>query len=804
MNDRIKEINISKELKTAYLEYSMSVIVGRALPDAKDGLKPVHRRILYSMYQMGLFHNKPYKKSASVVGEVLGKYHPHGDAAVYDAMVRMAQDFSLRYPLVDGQGNFGSIDGDPAAAYRYTEARLSKIAAEMLVNLDENTVDMVPNFDGRIEEPSVLPSRIPNLLINGSSGIAVGMATNIPPHNLTEVIDGTIHLIENTDATIDELMQFIKGPDFPTQGIIAGIKGIRDAYKTGRGTIQIQGRVNYETTKKGKERIVITELPYQVNKANLIQAIAKLVKEKKIDGIQDIKDESDRNGIRVSIDIKRGYEKEVVLNSLYKHTQLRNNYGIIMLALVDGIPKVMNLKEILSVFIEHRKDVITRRTQYRLDKAEKRAHILEGLKTALDHIDEIIEIIKKAKDVAIARANLMARFSFTEMQANAILEIKLSRLTQLERYKLDEEYEKLIKDIAFYKSILSSESLLLEEVKKELLEIKDKYGDERLTEIKLEMADDIDVEDLIADENVVVFVSNKGYIKRMSLATYKNQKRGGKGIIGIQTVDDDFVNGLFVASTHSYVLIFTDKGIAYWLKVYQIPEGGRQAKGRAIVNLIGCSSGEKVKAIVPVKSFEEDRFLFLVTTKGIVKRMKLSDFSHPRKNGIIYSRLDDDETIEDVKVTGGNDSIIIVTRKGQAIHFVESEVRVMGRTAHGIRGIRLDKDDLVVGMVVAKRGDTLLVITEKGFGKRTDIDAYRKTHRGGKGVIAIKTNENRGNVVAIKDVHDNHELIFVTRIGQVVRMKASEIKTIGRNTQGVRIVRLKEDDSIIDVEKITP
>ncbi|HFD04750.1 MAG TPA: DNA gyrase subunit A, partial [Firmicutes bacterium] len=581
MNDRIKEINISKELKTAYLEYSMSVIVGRALPDARDGLKPVHRRILYSMYQMGLFHNKPYKKSASVVGEVLGKYHPHGDAAVYDAMVRMAQDFSLRYPLVDGQGNFGSIDGDPAAAYRYTEARLSKIAAEMLVNLDENTVDMVPNFDGRIEEPSVLPSRIPNLLINGSSGIAVGMATNIPPHNLTEVIDGTIHLIENTDATIDELMQFIKGPDFPTQGIIAGIKGIRDAYKTGRGTIQIQGRVNYETTKKGKERIVITELPYQVNKANLIQAIAKLVKEKKIDGIQDIRDESDRNGIRVSIDIKRGYEKEVVLNSLYKHTQLRNNYGIIMLALVDGIPKVMNLKEIISVFIEHRKDVITRRTQYRLDKAEKRAHILEGLKTALDHIDEIIEIIKKAKDVAIARANLMARFSFTEMQANAILEIKLSRLTQLERYKLDEEYEKLIKDIAFYRSILSSESLLLEEVKKELLEIKDKYGDERLTEIKLEMADDIDVEDLIADENVVVFVSNKGYIKRMSLATYKNQKRGGKGIIGIQTVDDDFVNGLFVASTHSYVLIFTDKGIAYWLKVYQIPEGGRQAKGRA-------------------------------------------------------------------------------------------------------------------------------------------------------------------------------------------------------------------------------
>ncbi len=804
MSDRILEINISKELKDAYLEYSMSVIVGRALPDAKDGLKPVHRRILFAMNEMGLYHNKPHKKSASVVGEVLGKFHPHGDQSIYNALVRMAQDFSLRYPLIDGQGNFGSIDGDPPAAYRYTETRLSKIASEMLVNIDENTVDMIPNFDARIDEPNVMPARIPNLLINGASGIAVGMATNIPPHNLTEVIEGVVYLIENKDATIDELMQFIKGPDFPTQGIISGAIGIRNAYMTGRGSIQIQGKANYETTKNGREKIVITELPYQVNKANLICSIAKYAKEKKIEGIYDLKDESDRNGIRVCLDIKKGYDKKIVLNNLNKYTQLRTNFGIIMLAIVNGIPKIMNLKEILNVFIEHRKEIVTRRSQFRLDKAEKRAHIVEGLKKALDHIDEIIEIIKSGNDVNDARDKLMNRFTFSVEQANAILEIKLSKLTKLERSKLDKEYEKLIKDIAFYKSIIESEPLLLQEIKKELIEIKEKYGDDRLTEIKSESPEDLDIEDLIADEKVVVFISNKGYIKRMSLSTYKNQKRGGKGIIGVQTAEEDFAKGIFVTSTHNYILIFTDKGKAYWLKIYKIPVGGRLAKGRAIVNLINCSSGEKVKAIVPVKSFDNDKYLILVTNKGITKRLKLSDFSHPRVTGIIFAKLGESEVINEIKITSGNNSVIIVTKRGMAIHFNEDEVRVMGRSAHGVRGISLKKDDKVIGMVVAHRNDNLLVITDKGFGKQTGVDQYRKTHRGGKGVIAIKTDENRGNVIAIKETHDGNELIFITKNGNVVRMKSSEIKVIGRNTKGVRIIRLKEADTIVDVEKITP
>ncbi len=804
MSDRFTEINISKELKDAYLEYSMSVIVGRALPDAKDGLKPVHRRILFAMNEMGLYHNKPHKKSASVIGEVLGKFHPHGDQSIYNALVRMAQEFSLRYPLVDGQGNFGSIDGDPPAAYRYTEARLSKIAAEMLVNINEDTVNMIPNFDARINEPNVMPARIPNLLINGASGIAVGMATNIPPHNLTEVIEGVEYLIDHKDANIDELMQFIKGPDFPTQGVISGARGIRDAYLTGRGSIQIQGRANYETTKNGREKIVITELPYQVNKANLICSIAKYAKEKRIEGIHDLKDESDRNGIRVCLEIKKGYDKKIVLNNIYKYTQLRTNFGIIMLAIVNGVPKILNLKEILNVFIEHRKEIITRRSQFRLNKAEKRAHIVEGLKKALDHIDEIIEIIKSGNDVNDAANKLVNRFSFSVEQANAILEIKLSRLTKLERSKLDEEYEKLIKDIAFYKSIIESEPLLLQEIKKELIEIKEKFGDDRLTEIKNERPEDLDIEDLIADEKVVVFISNKGYIKRMSLSTYKNQKRGGKGIIGIQTAEEDFAKGIFVTSTHNYILIFTDKGKAYWLKIYKIPVGGRLAKGRAIVNLINCNSGEKVKAIVPVKSFDDDKYLILVTNKGIVKRLRLSDFSHPRVTGIIFAKLGENEVINEIKITSGSDSVIIVTKNGMAIHFNEDEVRVMGRSAHGVRGISLKKNDEIVGMVVTHRNDNLLVITDKGFGKQTGVDQYRKTHRGGKGVIAIKTDESRGNVIAIKETHDSDELIFITKTGNVVRMKSSEIKVIGRNTKGVRIIRLKEDDTIVDVEKITP
>jgi len=804
MSDRFTEINISKELKDAYLEYSMSVIVGRALPDAKDGLKPVHRRILFAMSEMGLYHNKPHKKSASVIGEVLGKFHPHGDQSIYNALVRMAQEFSLRYPLVDGQGNFGSIDGDPPAAYRYTEARLSKIAAEMLVNIKEDTVNMIPNFDARINEPNVLPARIPNLLINGASGIAVGMATNIPPHNLTEVIDGAEYLIDHKDANIDELMQFIKGPDFPTQGVISGAIGIRDAYMTGRGSIQIQGRANYETTKNGREKIIITELPYQVNKANLICSIAKYAKEKRIEGIHDLKDESDRNGIRICLEIKKGYDKKIVLNNIYKYTQLRTNFGIIMLAIINGVPKILNLKEILNVFIEHRKEIITRRSQFRLNKAEKRAHIVEGLKKALDHIDEIIEIIKSGNDVNDAANKLVNRFSFSVEQANAILEIKLSRLTKLERSKLDEEYEKLIKDIAFYKSIIESEPLLLQEIKKELIEIKEKYGDDRLTEIKNERPEDLDIEDLIADEKVVVFISNKGYIKRMSLSTYKNQKRGGKGIIGIQTAEEDFAKGIFVTSTHNYILIFTDKGKAYWLKIYKIPVGGRLAKGRAIINLINCNSGEKVKAIVPVKSFDDDKYLILVTNKGIIKRLRLSDFSHPRITGIIFAKLGENEVINEIKITSGSDSVIIVTKNGMAIHFNEDEVRVMGRTAHGVRGISLKKNDEIVGMVVTHRNDNLLVITDKGFGKQTGVDQYRKTHRGGKGVIAIKTDESRGNVIAIKETHDNDELIFITKTGNVVRMKSSEIKVIGRNTKGVRIIRLKEDDTIVDVEKITP
>ncbi len=801
--EKIIPVSLEEEMKSSYIDYSMSVIVARALPDVRDGLKPVHRRVLFGMHELGVAYNKPYKKSARIVGEVLGKYHPHGDTAVYDTMVRMVQDFSLRYPLVDGQGNFGSVDGDSPAAMRYTEARLARIAEEMLRDLDKNTVDFVANFDDSLQEPTVLPSYLPNLLVNGSSGIAVGMATNIPPHNLSEVIDGLIALIKNSDITIKKLMKHVVAPDFPTGGIIYGYEGVKSAFETGRGRLVIRAKANIETLKNNRENIVITELPYQVNKANLIEKIADLVRAGKLNDISNIRDESDRDGMRVIIELKRDAQPAVVLNQLFKHTAMQNTFGVIMLALVNGIPRVLNLKEMMQHFLNHRMDVLIRRTQYDLDAAERRAHILEGYIIALDNIDAVIETIKKSKDVETAKNNLMKKFKLSEIQAKAILEMRLQRLTGLERKKIEDEYKETIKLIERLKGILNSEEQRHQIIKDELLEIKKRYGDERKTEIVYDYTE-FSLEDIIAEEDVVVTISHQGFIKRFPVSGYRKQGRGGKGVTGAGTKDDDFIEHMFVASTHQYILFFTDKGRCYWLKVHEIPEAGRAARGRSILNLLQKEKEEEITAFVAVKEFSDNQFLVMATEKGTIKKTVLSAYGNVRKGGINAINLNSGDRLIEVKMTDGGSDLVLGTRSGFAIRFHEKDVREMGRTATGVRGVRLGKGDKVVGLLVIKRNDTILVVTEKGYGKRSEINDYRITHRGGKGVITVKTTNKVGKMIALMEVVDGDELVIITTYGMVIRQTVKDIRVMGRNTQGVRVIRLKDNDSIADIAKVLP
>ncbi|MDM7925365.1 MAG: DNA gyrase subunit A [bacterium] len=799
--DRIVPVYIEEEMRNSYIDYSMSVIVARALPDVRDGLKPVHRRILYGMTELGLHPNRPYRKSARIVGDVLGKYHPHGDTAVYDAMVRMVQDFSMRYPLVDGQGNFGSVDGDSAAAMRYTEARLTAVAEEILADIDKETVDFVPNFDESLQEPSVMPCAIPNLLVNGASGIAVGMATNIPPHNLSEVVDALAALIRRPDTTVEALSRIIKGPDFPTGGIITGTEGILEAYKTGRGRLLVRARAAVEKGKNGREAIIVSEIPYQVNKANLIASIADLVKDKKIEGISDIRDESDRDGMRIVLELKRDAQAQVVLNQLYVHTQMQTTFGVILLALVEGRPRVLTLKEMLEKFIAHRHEIIIRRTKFELDKAEKRAHILEGLKKALDHIDEIIQLIKKSKTPDDAREAMMKRFRFSELQANAILDMRLQRLTGLERRKIEEEYAAVLKEIERLKSILSNKAKQMELIREELLAIKEKYGDERRTEI-VGKVDDFSIEDIIAEEDMVITISHSGYIKRFPVSGYKRQGRGGKGVIGADTGDEDSVEHLFIASTHHYILFFTDQGRCLWIKVHEIPQAGKGSRGRAIINLLSVQSGEKISAVVPVKDFDEKKNLFMATRRGQVKKTPLAAFSRPTRKGIQAIGLGKDDRLIEVRLTEGGQDVVLGTRDGQAIRFHESEVREMGRAAAGVRGITLQGKDEVIGMVVIRREGTLLTVTENGFGKRSDISDYRVTSRGGKGIITLKVNEKVGRMIALMDVLDTDDLLLISAKGQILRQQVQDISVTGRNTQGVRLIRLKGGDRVADVARV--
>ncbi len=798
---RIIPKDIEEEMRVSYLDYSMSVIVARALPDVRDGLKPVHRRVLYGMYELGVYYNRPYKKSARIVGEVLGKYHPHGDSAVYDTMVRMVQDFSLRYPLLDGQGNFGSVDGDSPAAMRYTEVRLAKIAHEMLRDLDKDTVDWRPNFDETLKEPVVLPTVFPNLLCNGSSGIAVGMATNIPPHNLSEVVDALVAQIDNPDITVPELMQIIKGPDFPTAGIIMGIDGIRSAYETGRGKVIVRARANIEHLRNNRSQIVITEMPFQVNKASVIEKIAHLVRDKKIEGITDIRDESDRDGLRVVIEMRRDAQPEIILNQLYKHTQLQTTFGIINLALVDGVPRVLSLKEMLQEFIKHRHEVILRRTRYELDQAEKRAHILEGLKIALDNIDAVIETIKKSRDPETAKNNLMRKFGLSEIQAKAILDMRLQRLTGLERKKIEEEYRELLKTIERLRAILDSHALQMQIIKEELLELKEKYGDERRTEI-ISTFEDFSIEDMIAEEDMVITITRDGYIKRFPVSGYRRQHRNTRGSTGAVAKGEDFVEHLFIASTHNYILFFTDKGKAYWLKVHEIPQVGKAGKGRAIVNMIQVSKGEKITAFVNVRNFTDDRFLMMATENGLVKKTRLSAFKNPRRDCIIAIKLNEGDKLIEVKLTDGSNDVILATANGLAIRFNEKEVREMGRNAAGVRGIALENGDRVIGMVVVKRDGTLLTVSEKGFGKRTDIRQYRITHRGGKGIKTFKVSEKTGRLVAIKEVVDSDDLMLITVKAVILRIHVGNISVTGRDTMGVRLMKLDEGDRISDVARV--
>ncbi len=793
-------ISIEEEMKSSYLDYAMSVIIGRALPEIRDGLKPVQRRILYAMFREGLLAGKKYSKCAGVVGEVLKKYHPHGDTAVYDALVRLAQDFNMRYPLVDGQGNFGSIDGDPAAAYRYTEARLAKIAEELLADIDKETVDFTPNFDETTEEPVVLPTRIPNLLINGSAGIAVGMATNIPPHNLGEIVDGLIMLLENPDTTINDLMTVIKGPDFPTGAMIYGTGGIVEAYTHGRGLIKVRAKARIEREAKGGDSIVISELPYQVNKARLIEKIAELVREKRIEGISDIRDESDRDGIRIVLELKRAEVPQVILNNLYKHTQMESTFGIIMLALVNGQPRILNLKRMLGHFLHHRRDVILRRTRFELRKAEERAHILEGLKIALDHLDEIITLIRNSKNPEEARNGLMTKYPLTEVQAQAILDMKLQRLTGLERDKIVKDYEDTLKEIERLKEILGSEKLVSKIIKDELVEIKNKYGDERKTEIVAETAE-LTIEDLITEEDMVITLSHNGYIKRNPLSIYRSQRRGGKGLTGMETREEDYVEQLFIGSTHDYMLFFSNLGRLYWKKIYEIPEAGRTAKGKALVNLLPLTEGERITIALNVKDFKEG-FLVMFTKKGIVKKTALDEYSNPRSKGIIAVSLDNGDELIAVKRTTGKNDLIIGTKSGLAARFKEEDVRDVGRTARGVIGIRLSEGDEVVSADVIEENTSLLTVTEKGLGKRTKTEEYPVHGRGGKGVISIKLTERGGNAVGLLQVKDEDEIVLITNSGKLIRTKANSISVQGRNTQGVKLMDLEADDRIVSIGRV--
>ncbi len=791
---------IEQEMKASYLDYSMSVIVGRALPDVRDGLKPVHRRILYAMFDLGMLHNKPFKKSARIVGEVLGKYHPHGDMAVYDSLVRMAQDFSLRYPLILGQGNFGSIDGDNAAAMRYTESKLNKLAEEMLQDIDKQTVKFVPNFDSSLEEPSVLPSKIPNLLVNGSSGIAVGMATNIPPHNMVEVCDAIIQSIDDPEISVTDLMKVIRAPDFPTGGIIMGTSGLLSAYKTGRGKIVVRAKTEVEEF-KNKFRIIVTEIPYMVNKSQLLESIADLVRDKKVQGVSDLRDESDKDGMRIVIDLKQSANSDVVLNQLFTHSRLQETFGMNMLALVDNQPRVLPLKDMLVNFIDYRREIVRKRTQFDLTQAEDRAHILEGLIVALDHIDPVVNLIKKSQTVEEARAALMADYKLSEKQAQAILDMTLRRLTNLEQTKLRNEHTDLLKLIKELKEILASEEKILGIIKAEMMEIKEKYGDERRTIVAESGIESMEEESLIKPEDDVITITHAGYVKRLPVDTYKNQRRGGRGIIAAETKTEDFVEDLFIANTHDSILFFTNKGKVHWMKVYQLPEAGRYAKGSAIVNLLQLSQDEKVTAFIPVKKFDPDKFLFMVTSKGTVKKTSLSEFSKPRRGGIIALSLAEDDDLEKVMMTDGNQQIIIATEKGMAVKFNEKDVRPMGRTASGVIGIRL-RNDKVVSAVIAEDDKTLLTVTEKGFGKRTMISEYRLTARGGVGVTNIKITDKNGRVVGISSVSDDDEVMLISQSGVLIRTAAKYISVIGRSTQGVRVMKLGENDKAIGVAKI--
>jgi DNA gyrase subunit A len=794
-------VDIEDEMKTSYLDYAMSVIVGRALPDVRDGLKPVHRRILYGMHEMGLLHNRPYRKSAKVTGEIMGNYHPHGDAAIYDTLVRMAQDFNMRYLLIDGQGNFGSIDGDPPAAMRYTESRLTQLAEEMLADIDKDTVDFVPNYDESRTEPTVLPSKIPNLLINGSSGIAVGMATNIPTHNLTEVIDALTLMIDNPEVGLDKVMRIIKGPDFPTGGFICGTQGIKDAYKTGRGILTLRGKATIEVhPKTEKETIIITELPYQVNKARLIEKIAELVRDRKIDGISDVRDESDRDGMRIVVELRRGEVAAVILNQLYKHTQLQTTFGVIMLALIENQPRVMNLAEILQAFVRHRRNVVVRRTQYELKKAEEKAHILEGLKIALDHLDQVIALIRRAASPEVARTGLVQQFGLSQIQAQAILDMRLQRLTQLEREKLVTEYQETIKRIEYLRSVLGSEALVRKIIKDELLEIREKYQDARRTEI-MAAAEEINLEDLIAEEDMVITITNTGYIKRNPVGIYRSQRRGGKGKIGMGVREEDFVEHLFVASTHDYLLFFTDAGKVYWQKVHQIPEAGRATKGKAIVNLLQLAQGEKITAILPVDEFREDRYVVMATRQGVIKKTPLQAYSNPRAGGIIALTLEPGDKLVAARLTDGGKEVLIGTKKGLVIRFPEKQARPMGRTAMGVKGITLAEDNEVIGMEVLDKGTgaSVLTVTERGFGKRTDPKEYRSQGRGGKGIISIRTTPKNGNAVAVLQVMEDGEIMMMTAEGKIIRLRIRDIRQIGRNTQGVRLIGLDPNDRVVGV-----
>jgi len=799
--EKVVPIYVEDEMRNSYIDYSMSVIISRALPDVRDGLKPVHRRILVAMRELNLLHDRPFRKSAKITGDVTGNYHPHGTAAVYETMVRMAQTFSMRYPLVDGQGNFGSVDGDAPAAERYTEARLTEFAEEMLRDIERDTVGMRPNYDESREEPVVLPAGVPNLLVNGSAGIAVGMATNVPPHNLREIVDAIHHVIDHPDCEVDELLSLVQGPDFPTGGVIYGRQGVQDCYRTGRGHITVRSRATIEEIKKDREAIIVSEIPYMVSKAALLEKIADLVKDGPLDGISDLRDESDREGMRIVIELKRDAQPKVVLNQLFKHTQMQTTFGANMLALVGNRPLTLTLKEMIEHYIAHRRDVVVRRTRFDLAEAERRAHILEGLKIALDHIDEIVALIRAAADTDGARTGLMSRFGLSEVQANAILEMRLSRLTGLERQKVEDEYLEVIQLIDQLKAVLESPAKVLQIIKDELAAVRERFGDERRTEI-VAGSGEFEAEDLIAEEDMVITISHAGYIKRLPVTTYRSQRRGGRGVTGAGTREEDFIEHLFIASTHSYILVFTDRGRVYWLKVHEVPQGGRTAKGKAIVNMVEMSQQERVASVLPVKEFQDTHFIMMCTARGTVKKTPLSAYSNPRRGGIVAIGVESEDSLIDAVLTDGSQDIILQKRNGKAIRFNEQDVRPMGRTAYGVRGVTLEEDDAVVGMIAVKREAALLVATENGYGKRSPISDYRITGRGGKGIISIQATERNGRVVAALEVIPTDQVMLITRGGIVIRTKVSEISEIGRNTQGVRLINLEAGDQLIDVAKV--